>query len=84
MFGEDDSQEFSEGELKVIRPNLFGSPSRILVEFIHSTRSINVGKVSSIEAQMLDTLTIPNHKHTLFKYTRDEEPKTIAWSFTRI
>lgn len=77
----DGSQDFSEGELKVIRTALMGQEGHILVEFVHSSRSLNVGKVSTLETQVLDTLTIPNHKHTLFKYDRAEPPKTIAWSF---
>lgn len=85
---EDDSQDFSEGELKVIRPDLRMATKsiqdNILVEFVHGSRSLNVGKVSTLETKVLDTLTIPNHKHTLFKYNRDELPKTIAWSFTTI
>jgi len=77
---EDDNQDFSEGELEVI-PSRYG-PDHILAKFIYWSRSINVGEVSSFDADMLDTLSIPNHKHTLFKYARNKLPKTIAWSFT--
>ncbi len=78
----DDSQEFSEGELEVISSaHYFVPEGQILVKFVHNSRSINVGKVSSLDKQCLDTLTIPNHRHTLFKYTHDELPKTIVWSF---
>jgi len=81
----DDSQDFSEGELEVIPSARHYIPEgKILVKFVHNSRSINVSKVSSLDEQCLDTLTFPNNKDTIFKYTRDELPKTIVWSFIKI
>lgn len=77
----DDSQDFSEGELRVLHRDLKKQKSHINVEFVHNSRNLNVGRVLKLSAQMLNTLTFPKHKHTLFKYDRDELPKTIAWSF---
>ena len=80
---EDSSQDFSEGEVVVVRDSSY--TESLDMQFIRNSRKLYVSPACRLDKKLINTVTaLDSRKHTIFDYSRREKPQTVVWSFNLV